>query len=351
MSGKRPTLGRRVRPPSAGRFGRRPGRGFGWNPAGGTRSPSPYGPGAHPTLPFDSEPDGPQNPVLRWLTRPYRKLRPVVWRRAAVWRRSPLIKGQWLPKSRLGRAGVALLTLTTLGSGLWALVRSSALDVDHIEVVGVAAPGADAARAAAGIDTGDPLFAVDLAGARHGIEALPWVQAARVIRSFPNRVEIQVTERTPAAVVARPTGGFALLDATGRVLSDQPERPPALPELAGAGDAPPPGRWLAAADPVLDVVGSLPESLRAQVAQATLAGDQVTVILVGGPGVPAGMRREVRFGRADELPAKASALVALLERLGGRTVAYIDVRVPSAPVVGPAPAPQPVVPTPPGGSE
>jgi cell division protein FtsQ len=351
MSRTRPSLGRRVRPPAAGRFGRRPGKGFGWNPSGGARSPSPYPPGAGPALPFDSEPDGPRNPVLRWLTAPYRKLRPVVWRRAAVWRRSPLIKGTWLPRSKLGRAAVALLSLVTLGSGLWGLVRSSALDVDHIEVVGVAAPAADAARAAAGIEPGDPLFSLNLAEARHSVEALPWVEAARVSRAFPNRVEIRVTERTPAAVIVRPTGGFAVLDATGRVLADQAERPPALPEVAGAGDAPAPGEWLAAADPVLDVVGSLPEPLRAQVVQATLTGDHVTVVLAGGPGAPPDLRREIRFGRADELAAKASALVALLERLGGRHVAYIDVRVPSAPVVGPVPAPPPVNRAPAGGSQ
>lgn len=333
MSRPRPTLPRRVRPPSTGRFGRRP-RGFGWSPATGARSPSPYGPGGPTGLGFDSEPDGSKNRLLRWLTGPYRALRPVVWRRAAVWRRSPLIKGRWLPKSRPGRIGVALLSLATFGSGLWGLVRSSALDVDHIEVSGVTAPAADAALSAAGISPGDPLFAVDLAGARRGIEVLPWVEAARVTRSFPNRVEIRVTEREPAAVVARSGGGFAVLDGTGRVLADQAERPPALPEVTGTGDPPAPGEWLEAADPVLDVVGSLPEPLRPHVAQATLAGDQVTLVLLGGPGAAGEVRREVRFGRASELSAKASALVALLERLGGREVSYIDVRVPGAPAVG-----------------
>jgi hypothetical protein len=53
--------------------------------------------------------------------------------------------------------------------------------------------------------------------------------------------------------------------------------------------------------------------------------------------------REVRFGAPDRLPAKAATLVALLGQLGDRPLAYIDVRVPSAPVVGPIgpPAPAP----------
>jgi hypothetical protein len=60
--------------------------------------------------------------------------------------------------------------------------------------------------------------------------------------------------------------------------------------------------------------------------------------------------RDVRFGPPEQLEAKAAALSALLDHLGARPVAYIDVRVPSAPVVGPAaPAaqasqPSPVVP-------
>lgn len=229
--------------------------------------------------------------------------------------------------------------MATLGSGLWGLVRSSALDVDHIEVEGVVQVGADAARAAAGVRSGDPLFGVDLAAARAGVEALPWVADARVRRAFPNRVEIRVSERVPAAVVARPAGGYALLDRSGRVLADTAERPAGLPELSGAGETPGPGAWQPGADPALDVVAALPASLRPLVAQATLAGDSVTLQLVGGPGAPGDLRREIRMGRPEQLEAKAAALAALLERLAGRAVLYIDVRVPSAPVVGPVPAP------------
>lgn len=339
-----------LRPRATGRFGRRsrPGSGFGWSPAAGTRSPSPYGPG----LPGEIRPgyDGegrPKGRTARLLGAPFRRVGPSLGRRAAVWRRSPLIKGRWLPRSRLGRLGVALLSVVTAGAGLWATVRSSALDVDHIEVTGAVALGPEVARTAAGIETGDPLFSVDLAAARAAVEALPQVLSARVSRGFPNRVEIRVTERQPVAVVARPTGGFAVLDGTGRVVGDQAERPAALPEVSGAGSAPAAGLWLTAADPVLDVVASLPEVLRASVTQATLTGEQVTLVLLGGPGATPGQRREVRIGRAEELPAKASALVAVLERLGPRPVAYVDVRVPGAPVVGPIPAPTPVPAPPP----
>ena len=42
----------------------------------------------------------------------------------------------------------------------------------------------------------------------------------------------------------------------------------------------------------------------------------------------------VRFGRPVEVPAKLSALAAVLAHLDGATVAYIDLSVPSAPAVG-----------------
>ncbi|HYT40629.1 MAG TPA: hypothetical protein VEN99_13995, partial [Acidimicrobiia bacterium] len=87
-----------------------------------------------------------------------------------------------------------------------------------------------------------------------------------------------------------------------------------------------PGTAMAAAQPALDVVAALPDAVRRQVTNATVDGEAVTL----HTGV-----REIRIGPPTQLPAKVAALSVLLERVGSRSVAFLDVRVPQAPVVGP----------------
>jgi hypothetical protein len=81
-----------------------------------------------------------------------------------------------------------------------------------------------------------------------------------------------------------------------------------------------------AARPALDVVAALPETVRRQVTAVVLDGEAVTL----HTGV-----REIRIGPPTSLPAKVAALTVLLDRVGGRPVAVLDVRVPTAPVVVP----------------
>jgi len=117
-----------------------------------------------------------------------------------------------------------------------------------------------------------------------------------------------------------------VLDRTGRVLAERPDRPAELPEVVGAGETPAPAATFATARPALDVVAALPEPIRKQVTNATLDGEAVTLRMG---------QREVRIGPPTALAAKVAALSVLLERVGGRSVAVLDVRVPQAPVVVP----------------
>jgi hypothetical protein len=80
------------------------------------------------------------------------------------------------------------------------------------------------------------------------------------------------------------------------------------------------------AQPALDVVAALPDRVRRQVSAVALDGDAVTLQM----GV-----RQIRIGPPTSLPAKVAALSVLLDRVGSRSVAILDVRVPGAPVVVP----------------
>ena len=259
---------------------------------------------------------------------------PVQWRSPVRGRGS---RGAWIrggarrfPGSTGGLLVWLVAGLLAFGGGTWAAARSSLLDVDRIEVVGAVQVTSVQAAEAAGVRRGEPLVDIDERRASTRLEALPWVRSARVERGFPNVVRIHVEERLAIVSAARETGGYGLLDATGRVLAEGPQRPDGLPEVVGAGSAPAPGAWMPAAKPVLDVVQALAEPLRRQVIQGSVADGSVTLRLGGTPGI------EVRFGPPDSLEAKADSLAALLAHLGARPVAYVDVRVPGAPVVGPA---------------
>jgi cell division protein FtsQ len=231
-----------------------------------------------------------------------------------------------MPQTLPGRILAAVAAILLFTGASWTTSRSALLDVDHIEVTGASIVTAEQATTGAGLRHGEPMLSVDTAAAARHLRLLPWVDSAVVERAFPNTVRISLTERVAVATVARPAGGWVLLDRSSRVLGDRPDKAADLPEVIGAGDAPAPGTNLDTARPALDVVTALPDVIRRSVTSATLDGE--SVILHTGP-------REIRIGPPTQLGAKVAALSVLLERVGSRSVAVLDVRVPQAPVVVP----------------
>jgi cell division protein FtsQ len=297
---------RQNRPPSAGRFARPPGpRPEGWR----ARLPSAL-----------------QRP-LAWQAPVAGRAVAGAGKAAASATRSlrdRLRRGA--PQTLTGRVLAAVAAVLLFTGATWTTTRSAVLDVDHIEVSGGTVVTPDEAIAGAGLRRGQPMVSVDAGHAERRLRSLPWVDTAIVERAFPNRVRIHVTERVATATAARPDGAWAVLDRTGRVLAIRPDRAPALAEVIGAGAAPDPAGSMAPARPALDVIAALPEAIRHSVTGATLEGDAVTL----HTGV-----REIRIGPPTQLAAKVAALSVLLDRVGSRSVAFLDVRVPQAPVVGP----------------
>jgi cell division protein FtsQ len=219
-------------------------------------------------------------------------------------------------------AGVALVALV---AGAWVVALSSLLDVDHITVTGAEHTPAHDVRVASGIRTGDALLFLDAGRAEQRLEALPWVADARIERHLPGDVEIRIVERTPVAWARREADRVALIDARGRVLADVTAPPPGLPELAGLDALPPPG-GTARPSSALGVPRALPPGLRTRVRLVQVRGADLALELGDGP--------EVRLGSRTHLETKARAALAVLEAQRGAPPAYVDVRVPSAPVTG-----------------
>lgn len=227
------------------------------------------------------------------------------------------------------RVLLGVTALVAIGCGGWAANGSPALDLDHVVVEGAAHITVDEARFASGLRPGEPLSGVDQAAAVRGVEALPWVQGATVVRRWPGTVRIHVRERQAVAVTPAPDGRSALLDGTGRVLEWVEAAPPELAALAGLPPVGPPGSMLAPEGvATLAVAIALPAELRARtvgVQPAEGARGEVNLMLS-----PEGT---VRLGVPNDLDHKFQAVRAVLAQVDLRNLAMLDVRRPDSPVL------------------
>ena len=224
------------------------------------------------------------------------------------------------------RVLLALLGVVVLTAGTMLAVRSSLLDVDHIEVEGAAHSTPAAVVQASGLRLGTAMTKVDEEKMLGPIEALPWVRRADVHREWPGTVVITVEERNPRAVTRTDAGAWALLDTDGRVLADVPELPAGVMVFEGVGPVPAPGDGVAAALGPLAVLAALPPSVTGRVASlALLESGEVELKL--------NPRGTVRFGTPADAAAKVRAIETVLASVDTRNLAVLDVRLPSSPVL------------------
>jgi cell division protein FtsQ len=253
--------------------------------------------------------------------------------------RQPLIAHQRRrrarPLPRIVRAlglglGIALggAALAVVGSAALSWLRATPLlAVAAVEVTGASALGEAAIRAAAGVDPGTNLLALDVDAVIDRVEALPGVRSARVIRHLPRRLVVQVEEREPFALV-NPVAGDRLLwvDVEGHLVSAErrPGAPP-MPILSGVG-----GIARAPDQPAADDLRAGLTLLRAVERAGGRVADRVSEIDVGpreGPVLYLVDGTAVRMGTEawDERLARLDGVLAELDRRGER-VAGVDLR-------------------------
>jgi hypothetical protein len=224
---------------------------------------------------------------------------------------------------RLVDVGVVL----AVAAGFLLALRTPLLDVDAVSVSGNERTPADAVVEASGIARGDQLIDLDLGAAGQAVADLPWVKEARIHRGVDGSVSVEVTERTPVAVVGE--GANALLvDAEGRALGPafgDPSHTASLVTIDGLGQGLEPGEFLGdqAAD-ALAVAASLGSKLDVGLRLAVEDGRLTGVV---DPGI------SVLFGDAGQLEAKIRALRTVLEQVDLTCAATIDVRSPGSPVL------------------
>lgn len=207
---------------------------------------------------------------------------------------------------------VAIAVLAVLGSPLFAVDRS------QLTVTG--AVYTDSERLGAVIDdlVGTPVLIADTRAAELELEAIPWVESARVRTQFPRSASIEIRERQPLATYQGSDGHFRVIDRFGRVLDVIDGQPIAYMPITGpdpvdldAGAFTPPGYAAAA-----ELVQALTATVRGQVQSVHVTSDGSLLSMfiddVDADGEVRSGGIEVRFGAANDLLVKLVRLENIL---------------------------------------
>lgn len=147
-----------------------------------------------------------------------------------------------------------------------AIASSLGFAADDIRISGLVHQEPEALLAALGIKPGGSLIGFDALRARALLENLDWVAEAKVMRKYPNGLDIVVTERQPFAVWQR-DGAHYVIDQTGTAMSTlDPRRMSSLLLVTGEG------AHRAAAELVEDL-NNVPQ-IRARVSAAAWVGQR-----------------------------------------------------------------------------
>ncbi len=136
-----------------------------------------------------------------------------------------------------GVAGAITLTLYRYGAHSWRFRLESS---DQLDIAGIHNVTRAQVMDVMGGDIGRNLFFVPLADRKKQLEDIPWVESASVMRLLPNRLRVEIRERTPVAFV-QVRSKILLIDGHG-VLMDLPPggaRKYSFPVITGVGDSEP----------------------------------------------------------------------------------------------------------------
>ncbi|HKZ07558.1 MAG TPA: FtsQ-type POTRA domain-containing protein [Methylomirabilota bacterium] len=261
--------------------------------------------------------------------------RPALVSRQRIDRRRRLVRRvRSLARTTMVLAAVAA-GLGAAGLGVRWLLTSPRFAVAAVEVRGTSRLDAAEVVAASRIRQGQNLWRLDARAAAAGVESLPAVRRAEVVRDFPNRVTIVVEERRPFTLVH--AGRLHWIDEEGvRVASEGRAVTVALPVISGLTDEEIAAASRAPSERVLTGVRLIRTLLRAGsplVAQIS----EVDVGRSDGPVLYTVDGIEVRLG-AEEWDSRIPRLAGVLAQVAssGQPVSAIDLRFRDQVVLKPA---------------
>lgn len=245
-------------------------------------------------------------------------------------------RGRRLGRLALGVAAATALLGAAVGGVQWALVSPRfAVQASDVDVTGLSRLTREEVLSAAGLEGARNLLRLDPVAMVGGIEALPQVRRAEVIRRLPNRVQIVIEERRPFTLVH--AGRLHWIDESGVAMGPEPRAVSApMPvlsglsaeELAAAGRAPSPRMTAGLA--LLRVLLRTGGPLVGQISEVDVSrGDGPVLYTLDGI--------EVRLG-AEDWEARIARLLGVLAQLSstGEAVSAIDLRFRNQIILKPA---------------
>ncbi len=209
------------------------------------------------------------------------------------------------------------------------IYRSDLLAVETVTVTGAAHLTDQEVTQLAAVPDDSTLLRLDSAGICERLEEHPWVKSAQISRQFPHSIKIQITERTPAAVVKLSKKSIWVISTDGAWLSAATTQdwkdyhrivdvdanlstPVAGSECTDEG--------VLNALKIYDGVSSDFASTIKSISAASAVKASLT--LKGGV--------TVAFGEAQDIELKEADVNTLLDKYSG-SISYINVRVPDRP--------------------
>jgi cell division protein FtsQ len=126
-------------------------------------------------------------------------------------------------------AGIVAAGLYNYGEHSWRFRVDSS---DYIEVTGTENVTKAQVMEVMGGDIGRNIFFIPLAQQKAQLEQIPWVDSASVMRFVPNRLKVEIHERTPVAF-ARVGPRISLIDAGGTLMELPQKRKYSFPVILG----------------------------------------------------------------------------------------------------------------------
>lgn len=205
-------------------------------------------------------------------------------------------------KRNVSRLLKFLASLLVLGAAVW-LIFSPWLSVSQVDTVGISVSSANAILADRGVVAGTPMIRIGVDDTEQALLADPWIATAEISLDWPDRVSVEIVERTPVAWT-QTADGWTRRALDGVALPSEPEPDPEMARIELPGLSP----EEAATDPdmaaALEFVDTLPTRLQPGTIVYRHEGELWATV----------SDHQVRLGRGVEMAAKALSLQALLEK-------------------------------------
>ncbi|WP_345981921.1 FtsQ-type POTRA domain-containing protein [Streptomyces sp. DSS69] len=221
--------------------------------------------------------------------------------------------------------GVAAALLTAFT--VWVLYGSSWLRVEGVSTSGVEVLTREEVEAVAAAPVGAPLISVDTGAMEARLrQKLPRIDSVDVVRSWPHRISLKVTERKPVLLVEK-GAKFVEVDGTGFRFATVDRAPKGVPLLELKPERSASLRRFGSdrlLQEAVQIAGELPEGV---------AKDTEAVRITSYDAVSLRLTRDrvVIWGSGEDGPEKARVLAALMK--AEPKAGQFDVSAPSAPSV------------------